>query len=80
MRKSQPGNSIYVEIGVWYDEARGNIHIASNDVSGFHTTVRSDARQKRCHPNLFGNLAKLLRDNDAPAPPEVSRGTLGGPD
>ena len=22
MRKSQPGNSIYLEIGIWYDEAR----------------------------------------------------------
>ena len=28
MRKSEPGNSIYLEIGVWYDEAKDSIHIA----------------------------------------------------
>ena len=32
MRKSKPGNSIYLEIGVWYDKATDSIHIASNDV------------------------------------------------
>ncbi|MCY4394911.1 MAG: hypothetical protein OXC10_07240 [Rhodospirillaceae bacterium] len=68
MRKSEPGNSIYLEIGVWYDEAKDSIHIASNDVVDFHTTVRADAKLKRGHPNLFRKLAKILRDNGAPAP------------
>ena len=68
MHKSEPGNSIYLEIGVWYDEAKESIHIASNDVVDFHTTVRADAKLKRGHPNLFRKLAKILRDNGAPAP------------
>ncbi len=58
MSRSKPGNSIYLEIGVWYDEDRGSIHIASNDVPNFHTTVRADAKLKRGHPNLFRKLAK----------------------
>ena len=70
MRKSDPGNSIYLEIGVWYDEAKDSIHIASNDVADFHTTVRADAKLKRGHPNLFEKLARNLRDNGAPAPQE----------
>ena len=37
MYKSGPGNSIYLEIGVWYDEAQGSIHTSSNDVADFHT-------------------------------------------
>lgn len=70
MRKSGPGNSIYLQIGIWYDEAKDSIHIASNDVPDFHTTVRADAKLKRGHPNLFRKLARILREGDAPAPPE----------
>ena len=61
-------NRPYFEIGVWYDEDRGSIHIASNDVPSFHTTVRADAKLKRGHPNLFRKLEKILRDNGTPAP------------
>ena len=61
MRKSKPGNSIYLEIGVWYDKATDSIHIASNDAPDFHTTVRADAKLKRGHPNLFRKLAKVLQ-------------------
>lgn len=68
MRKSGPGKSIYFEIGVWYDETDDSIHIASNDVADFHTTVRANAKLKRGHPNLFKKLSKILRENDAPAP------------
>lgn len=71
MRKSKPGNAVYLEVGVWYDEASDSIHIASNDVPDFHTTVRADEKLKRGHPNLFGKLAKVLRDGGAPAPQEA---------
>ena len=71
MRKSKPGNSIYLEIGVWYDKATDSIHIASNDAPDFHTTVRADAKLKRGHPNLFRKLAKVLRDSGAPSPQEA---------
>ena len=72
MRTSEPGNSVYLEIGVWYKEETGSIHIASNDVPDFHTTVRADAKLKRGHPNMFRKLAKILRDSGAPAPKEGS--------
>lgn len=71
MRKSEPGNSIYFEVGVWYDEEQGSIHMAAKGAPGFHTTVRQDPTLKRGHPNLFKKLVKCLRDNGAPAPPEV---------
>jgi hypothetical protein len=35
---------------------------------GFHSTVNNNTGSKRCHPNLFGKLAKLLRENGAPHP------------
>lgn len=72
MRTSEPGNSVYLEIGIWYKEETGSIHITSNDVAGFHTTVLRDAKLKRGHPNLFSKLAKVLRDGGAPAPQEGS--------
>ena len=68
MRKSKPGKSVYFEIGVWYDETQGAIHVTAPGVPGFHTTVRQDPRLKRGHPNLFDKLAKCLRDKGAPAP------------
>ena len=68
MRMSELGNGVYLEIGVWYVETQDSIHIASNDVADFHTTVRADASLKRGHPNLFNKLAKILRDGGAPAP------------
>ncbi|MDE0303427.1 MAG: hypothetical protein OXI87_00875 [Albidovulum sp.] len=68
MRRSGPGNSIYFEVGVWYDEEQDSIHITASDVQGFHTTVRKDPKLKRGHPNLFGKLAKLLREQGAPSP------------
>ncbi len=71
MRKSKPGNAIYLEVGIWYDEARDSIHIASNDVPDLHTTVHADERRKRGHPNVFKKLAKVLRDGGAPAPQEA---------
>ena len=72
MRTSEPGNSVYLEIGVWYKEETGSMHIASNDVPDFHTTVRADAKLKRVHPNMFRKLAKILHDSGAPAPKEGS--------
>ncbi|MDD9991124.1 MAG: hypothetical protein OXP75_04955 [Rhodospirillales bacterium] len=68
MRKSKPGRSIYLEMGVWYDEATGSIHMTAKGVHGFHTTERRDPELKRGHPNLFDKLAKCLRDSGAPAP------------
>src|SRR3546814_12374142 len=68
MRSSKPGNSVYLDIGVWYDEQQGHIHMTARNVDGFHTTVSADPTSKRGHPNLFAKLAKCLRDAGAPAP------------
>jgi hypothetical protein len=68
MQTSKPGKSVYLSVGVWYDEDQGHIHLTAKDVHGFHTTVSPDPNSKRGHPNLFGKLAKCLRDAGAPAP------------
>jgi hypothetical protein len=68
VQASEPGNSVYLQIGVWYDQERGDIHVTARGVRGFHTTVRSDPKSKRGHPNLFDKLARCLRDAGAPHP------------
>lgn len=68
---SEPGNSVYVEMGVWWDESQGQIHLTAKNVLGFHTTVSPNPESKRGHPNLFAKLAKLLKDNGAPYPTAI---------
>jgi len=68
MRASEPGNSVYLDIGIWYDEEQGHIHLTAKDVKGFHTTVGNDPSSKRGHPNLFAKLAKCLKEAGAPHP------------
>ena len=68
MKTSKPGNSVYLDVGVWYDEEQGQIHLTAKNVEGFHTTVSNDPESKRGHPNLFGKLAKVLKDAGAPYP------------
>jgi hypothetical protein len=70
MRASGPGNSIYLDVGVWYDAEHRQIHLTARNVEGFHTTVNANPASKRGHPNLFEKLAKCLRDAGAPAPAE----------
>ena len=68
MRTSKPGKSVYLDVGIWYDEDQGHIHITAKNVKGFHTTVNADSASKRGHPNLFRKLAKCLKEAGAPAP------------
>lgn len=68
METSKPGNSVYLEMGVWYDKEQGHIHLTAKNVHGFHTTINSDPTSKRGHPNLFAKLAKVLKDGGAPFP------------
>jgi hypothetical protein len=62
---SKPGKSVYVRMGVWWDENQGHIHLTAPGVEGFHTTLNSTPGSN----NLFRKLAKLLRDEGAPHPP-----------
>jgi hypothetical protein len=65
---SGPGNSVYLEMGVWWDPAQGEIHLTAKNVPGFHSTINNNPGSKRCHANLFAKLAKLLKDAGAPHP------------
>jgi hypothetical protein len=66
---SKPGKSVYVRMGVWWDEEQGHIHLTAPGVHGFHTTLNNTPGSKRCHENMFMKLAKLLQDEGAPHPP-----------
>ena len=68
MRTSEPGKSVYLDVGIWYDEQQGHIHITAKNVHGFHTTINDNAESKRGHPNLFMKLAKCLKEAGAPHP------------
>ncbi len=68
MRSSEPGKSVHLEIGIWFDEKQNRIHIAAKGVQGSHTTIAPNAESKRGHPNLSRKLAKCLRDEGAPHP------------
>ena len=73
-RQSSKGNSVNFPIDVWYDQATGIIHIASNDpdpaLSDFHVAVTNDKTKPNGHPALFRRLKKLLNAHGAPAPPD----------
>lgn len=65
---SAPGKSVYLQVGIFFKEETGHIHITSNDAPDLHTTINNKPGSIRCHANLFEKLAKVLRDNGAPAP------------
>jgi len=68
MKASKTGKTVYLDVGIWYNEDQNNIHITAKDIHGFHTTVSANPELKRGHPNLFRKLAKCLRESGAPHP------------
>lgn len=65
MSKSS-GKTGQVTLGVWFDEAVGDIHMS---IPGHGlSTVNSDTASKRGNPHLFNKLAKVLRDQGKPYP------------
>jgi hypothetical protein len=69
IRKSEKGgNTAYLNIGAWYDEATGHIHLTLPRSKWFHTTVNAEQGSIRCHKNLYGKLSKALREAGVPAP------------
>ena len=57
------------EISIWYDENKDSIQLRSPDKGvKLVSTVRADPEGKRGHPNLFGQLAGILRKRGKPAP------------
>jgi hypothetical protein len=69
IRKSERGgNTAYLNVGVWYDADQGHIHITLPNSGWFHTTVNDKEGSKRGHPNLYGKLARALKEAGVPGP------------
>lgn len=69
IRKSQRGgNTVYLNIGAWLDKETGHIHLTLPHSDWFHTTVNAEDGSVRCHKNLYGKLARALREGGAPSP------------
>ena len=69
VRKSETGKTVYFEIGIWYDDNSGKIHVSAPSVSDFGiTTVRYNPKRKRGHPHLFQKLAQCLRESGVSVP------------
>lgn len=69
IRKSEKGgNTAYLNIGAWYDEKTGHIHLTLPHSGWFHTTVTNLESSKRGHPNLFNKLARALKEAGVPGP------------
>lgn len=69
IRKSEKGgNTAYLNIGAWYNENTGHIHLTLPHSGWFHTTVTNDSMSKRGHPNLFQKLARALKVAGVPGP------------
>jgi hypothetical protein len=67
-RSKRGGRTAYLEMGVWFNEDTGHIHMALPKTDWFHTTVNKQAGSKRCHENLYHKLARALQEAGAPAP------------
>lgn len=61
-----PNKTIRLDVGVWFNERTGHIHVAAHDA--FISTVSNDPNSKRYHPNLFRKLAKCLKEAGAAHP------------
>lgn len=69
IRKSERGGkTAYLNIGVWFDEDQGRIHMALPGPGGFVTTVNDNPDSLRGHPNLFMKLARALKEAGVPGP------------
>lgn len=72
MRVSKNRKSVHLEIGFWFSDD-GSIHVASNEVDGFHVAVNSSPTRRNGHPTLYRRLAACLGEAGAPGPPNLKR-------
>ena len=69
IKKAPKGvKTAYLNIGAWFNEETGHIHLAISDKDGFHTTVNNRIDSKRGHPNLYKKLSKALQAAGVPYP------------
>ncbi|MDZ4691454.1 MAG: hypothetical protein SH849_09065 [Terricaulis sp.] len=67
MRLQMPKTkTVKLDVGVWFNEKSGHIHIAAKDA--FISTVSNDPDSKRYHPNLYRKLAQVLKDKASSHP------------
>lgn len=69
MEVSKKGNTVYARMGIWL-EKDGSIHLSVPADAKFHVAVNQDPKRRNGHPTLFRQLARCLRENGVPAPPE----------
>lgn len=68
IRKSERGgNTAYLNIGAWFDQKAGHIHLTLPRSDWFHTTVAPGLQSKRGHPNLYNTRA--LSERPVPRAP-----------
>lgn len=72
MERSGGEKTIYLNVGVWYNEKQGNIHLNFRGATQPMTTVSRDGG-KRGHPHLFRKLALCLKEAGMPHP-EIEEG------
>jgi hypothetical protein len=70
-KSKRGGKTAYLEVGAWYNEDSGHIHLSVPGSDWFITTVAPNARGKRSHPNLYRKLARALKEAGVPAPAVV---------
>jgi hypothetical protein len=66
---TRSGKTAYPKIGVWFDEAKGDIHL-SIDGQGL-STINDRSSSARGNRHLFNKLAKTLRAEGKPHPPII---------
>jgi hypothetical protein len=74
MKRSAGKHTIYLTVGVWYNEEARDIRLSFKGASEKGvpmrpTTVSSDPTSKRGHPHLFRKLALCLKQAEMPHPP-----------
>lgn len=69
MKTSKTGDTVYLEIGIYYDKEKDHILLTTRDTTPTAiTTINRDTTSKRGHPNLFDKLARILEQAGAPHP------------
>jgi hypothetical protein len=71
-RSERGGNTAYLNLGVWYEAATGQIHMTLPHSGWFHTTVSTDPKSIRFHRSLVEQLTRAMKEAGVPYP-EVSR-------
>lgn len=67
-KSEKGGNTAYLNVGVWYNQDTGQIHITLPNSGWFHTTVYDNPESKRGHRNLFAKLARAMKEAGVPYP------------